>query len=237
MVPYSLLHPVSSVCFEGKTHFSASRDLSFARSKYFKLPEPESCGDVWSIKPPDFSLKLYRSLSVPQRKERKTNVNLSVAQPSEAKRKSRIFLTYGLHESNRRKEPPKFITSYRPPDAAESELMFVKTGKYPSEPYKNPKPHNFRPVRFWKHNHNIFNLIYMYIHIIRSSKSSQRRHQSEHKEQWSLCGCNVQFKHKVVLNTKQQTREGNLTTLWFELFISAWWDPSRHCKHLWERSW
>lgn len=151
MVPYSLLHPLSSVCFEGKIHFSASQDLSFARSKYFKLPETESRGDMWSINPPDFSLKLYRSLSVPQRKERKTNLNLSVPQPSEAKRKTGIFLPYVLHESNRRKDSPKFITSYKPRDAVESELMFVKTGKYPSEPYKNPKPHNFRRVSFWKH--------------------------------------------------------------------------------------
>ncbi|KAI9533137.1 hypothetical protein NQZ68_025531 [Dissostichus eleginoides] len=46
----------------------------------------------------------------------------------------------------RREESPKFLTSYRPPDSLESELMFVKTGKYLCGPYKNPKPHNFRPL-------------------------------------------------------------------------------------------
>lgn len=151
MAPYSLLHPLSSVRFESKIHFCASQDLSFARSKYFKFPETESRGDVWSIQPPDFSPKLYRSLSVPQKKERKANLNLSVPQPSETRRKTGLYLPNVLLESNKRKNPPKFITSYRPPDALESELMFVKTGKYPSEPYKNPKPYNFRPVSFWKH--------------------------------------------------------------------------------------
>lgn len=184
MLSYSLLDPLSSVCFEGKSHFSASQDLSLARSKYFKLPETESRGGVRSIKPPDFSLKLYRSVSVPQRKERKANVN---PQRREAKRKTQIMLPCVLHESNRRKETPKFIVSYRPPDAGESELMFVKTGKYLSEPYKNPKPHNFRPV------------------IIHTSRSSQKRVSTK---SWSWCGCYVQFKHKVVINTKQQTRGG-----------------------------
>uniref|UniRef100_A0A3Q3IVE5 Uncharacterized protein n=1 Tax=Monopterus albus TaxID=43700 RepID=A0A3Q3IVE5_MONAL len=95
-------------------------------------------------KPPDFSPKLYRSLSVPQKEVRKTN--LPVLQPSEAKRKTGIYLPNALHESTKRKHPPKFITSYRPPDALESELMFVKTGKYSCEPHKNPKPYNFRPL-------------------------------------------------------------------------------------------
>lgn len=146
MIPYGLLHPLSSVRFEEKIQFSASQDLSLARSKWFTLPETESRGDVWSIKPPDFSLKLYRSLSVPQKKERKPHPNLAVSQPSETKWRTGISLPNVLHESHKRKDSPKFITSYRPPDALESELMFVKRGKYPSGPFKNYKPHNFRPL-------------------------------------------------------------------------------------------
>ncbi|XP_074508995.1 putative uncharacterized protein C7orf78 homolog [Sebastes fasciatus] len=146
MAPYSLLHPLSSVSFEEKIQFSASQHLSVARGKWFTLPETEIHSDVWSIKPPDFSLKLYRSLSVPQKKERKTYSNLTVAQPSETKRRTGIFLPTVLYESHQREESPKFIRSYRPPDALESELMFVKTGKYLSGPYKNPKPHDFRPL-------------------------------------------------------------------------------------------
>ncbi|XP_023249173.1 uncharacterized protein LOC111644514 [Seriola lalandi dorsalis] len=144
MAPYGLLHPLPSVCFEGKIQFSASQDLRLARSKYFKLPETEIKSDVWSIKPPDFSLKLYRSLSVPQEKERKTTVE--VPQTTETKRRTGIFLPNVLDQSYKRKDNPKFITLYRPPDPLETELMFVRTGKYLSEPYKNPKPHNFRPL-------------------------------------------------------------------------------------------
>ncbi|XP_062279131.1 uncharacterized protein si:dkey-30e9.6 [Scomber scombrus] len=146
MVPYGLLHPLSSVCFEDKIQFSASQDVYFARSKWFTLPEAESRGDVWSIKPPDFSLKLYRSLSIPQKKERKPCVNPAVSQPSETKRRIGIFLPNILHENHKRKDSPKFITSYRPPDALASELMFVKKGKYPSGHFKNHKLHNFRPL-------------------------------------------------------------------------------------------
>ncbi|KAK9514309.1 hypothetical protein VZT92_027785 [Zoarces viviparus] len=146
MVPDSLLHPLSRVCFEDKIKFSASQRLSFARSKWFTLPETESHSDVWSIKPPDFSLKLYRSLSDPQRKERKTHSNPDVPRLSETKKTTGIFLPNVVHESHRREEPPKFITSYRPAGALESELMFVKSGKYLCGPYRNPKPHDFRPL-------------------------------------------------------------------------------------------
>lgn len=152
MAPQSLLHPLSSFCFEEKTKFSASQNLSFARSKWFALPETQSQSDVGSIKPPDFSLKLYRSVSVPQKKEkRKTHSNLTVPQPYETKRRTGVFLPEVLHEKYHSEDPPKFTTSHRPPDAQEYELTFVKTGKYPSGPYKNPKPHNFRPVSVCKH--------------------------------------------------------------------------------------
>ncbi|XP_053288971.1 uncharacterized protein si:dkey-30e9.6 [Pleuronectes platessa] len=160
MAPCGLLDPLPLVSFERKAQFSASRALSLARSKYFKLPETESRQvDVWSIKPPDFSLKLYRSLSVPRRKERKT---LTAPANRQTTRTSGIFLPDVSRESNKRNDRVKFITSHRPrvaleselkfitshrpPDALESELKFVRTGKFPSEPYVNPRPHNFRPL-------------------------------------------------------------------------------------------
>ncbi|TKS82607.1 hypothetical protein D9C73_016716 [Collichthys lucidus] len=147
MAPYSLMHPLSSVCFEEKIKFSASQNLSLARSKWFTLPEIESHVDTWSIKPPDFSLKLYRSVSDPQKKERRTHSNISEPQRGETKRRPGTFLPKVLHESYQRSEdPPKFIASYRPSDALQSDLMFVKAGKYPTGPYKNPKPHDFRPL-------------------------------------------------------------------------------------------
>uniref|UniRef100_A0A3Q1EU68 Si:dkey-30e9.6 n=1 Tax=Acanthochromis polyacanthus TaxID=80966 RepID=A0A3Q1EU68_9TELE len=127
--------------------FTASQELSFTRSTFFKLAETESQSNVWSIKPPDFSLKLYRCMSGSQKKEGKTKTKLTVPQCGETKRRTGIFLPNVVHVNPERKDPPKFITSYRALDALESELMFVKTGKYNSGPYKNPKPHNFRPTR------------------------------------------------------------------------------------------
>ncbi|XP_070691005.1 putative uncharacterized protein C7orf78 homolog [Pempheris klunzingeri] len=146
MAPRSLFHPLSSVRFEDKTRFSADQHLSFARSKWFTLPETESGGDMWSIAPPDFSVKLYRSLSLPREKERKTHSNPAGPQPGGTKWTTGTFLTKVLHESYHKEGPAKFVTCYRPPDALECELMFVKAGKHPSGPYRNPKPHDFRPL-------------------------------------------------------------------------------------------
>uniref|UniRef100_A0A3B5ACK7 Si:dkey-30e9.6 n=1 Tax=Stegastes partitus TaxID=144197 RepID=A0A3B5ACK7_9TELE len=120
--------------------FSASQDLSFTRSKCFKRPETENQSDVWSIKPPDFSMKLYRRLSVPLKKVK------PAPQCGGTKRRTGVFPPHVALVNPERKDPPKFITSYKPPDALESERMFVKTGKYNAGPYENPKPHNFRPL-------------------------------------------------------------------------------------------
>uniref|UniRef100_UPI003AAF436A putative uncharacterized protein C7orf78 homolog n=1 Tax=Centroberyx gerrardi TaxID=166262 RepID=UPI003AAF436A len=147
MTPRSQLDPLSSVCFDRKTLFSASQDLALSRSKCLTFPESENQVDVWSIKPPDFSPKLYRCLTVPQKKSRNTRPDLAMPPPSETERRlEKRAVPKFLLESHKRTDAPEFVTSYRPPDASESRLMFVKTGTYPSGPYKNPKPHNFRPL-------------------------------------------------------------------------------------------
>ncbi|XP_051263612.1 uncharacterized protein si:dkey-30e9.6 [Dicentrarchus labrax] len=179
MAPYTSLHPLPSVSFEEKIQFSASQRLSLARSKWFTLPVTDSRSDAWSVKPPDFSLKLYKSLSVPQKKARKTHPDPAVAQPGDLKRRAGIFLPKVLHESYLREDPPQFITSYRPPDALGSELMFVKTGKYPSGPYRNPKPHDFRPldedlpdiVTTYERDPGNLNLKLKHMDVIRTTKS------------------------------------------------------------------
>lgn len=146
MIPTKLLQPLSSVSFERQTQFAACQDLSFARNKYFRLRNTDRKCDVQSIGPPDFSVKLYSSLSTSEIRERKKNIKLVAPQPKEMKRRYQTFLPNSLSSCPKRKEPPKFITSHRPPDALETELMFVKIGKYHSGTYKNHKPHDFRPV-------------------------------------------------------------------------------------------
>ncbi|KAM3613863.1 uncharacterized protein V6R79_006107 [Siganus canaliculatus] len=137
-----VLCSLSSVCFEDQLKFSASRHLSSARSKWFKIPETESQSDTWGIKPPDFSVKLYRSLEPPQKKGRRTHSNKVAPRGGDSK----IFLPRVLPERRQRKDAPDFITSHRPPDAVEAEMMFVRTGKYGSGPYRDHKPHDFRPL-------------------------------------------------------------------------------------------
>nr|XP_046255015.1 uncharacterized protein si:dkey-30e9.6 isoform X2 [Scatophagus argus] len=146
MAPCGFLNPLSSFRFEDKIKFSASQHLSFARSKWFTIHETESQSDERSIKPPDFSLKLYRSLTVPPKRETKAHSKVAVPRHNETKRGTGTFLPKVLHERHHREETAEFITSFRCPDTLECDLKFVKTGKYPSGPYKNPKPHNFRPL-------------------------------------------------------------------------------------------
>ncbi|KAF4086229.1 hypothetical protein AMELA_G00104120 [Ameiurus melas] len=48
-------------------------------------------------------------------------------------------------KQDQKRNIPVFITSYKPPGLLELQLQFVKLGQFPSRPYKNLKPHNFRP--------------------------------------------------------------------------------------------
>lgn len=205
MAPYSLSQPLSSVSFEEKMKFSASQSLSFARSKWFALPQTESQSVVWSIKPPDFSLKLYRSLSDPQKKDRNTHSNPVVLHNNETKRRTGVLLPKILHESYQRENPPKFITSYKPPDALESELMFVKTGKFPSGSYKNPKPHDFRQVRLCEQKE--LNALYLLLYVChpyleQEGKASIFTLISPWRAAPNSVLCNVLFYHKMAINTK-----------------------------------
>lgn len=139
----TFLPPLSSVSFEDKIKFSASQDLALARSKLLISSETENQSDKVGMRPPDFSVRFYKSLKVPQRKDKKMPSN--VARPQQTKR-TRIVIPKILHSSYQMEEPRKFITHYKPPDILEAELRFVRTGKFPAASYKNPKPHDFRPV-------------------------------------------------------------------------------------------
>lgn len=144
MFPRGLLQPLHSVSFERKIQFSAGEDLSFMRSEYLKLRDAERRREAQSVRPPDFSVKLYSCVS--HKTGRHTHLKAVGPQPSETKRRHGHFLTNLLSSSPTRTDPPEFITAHRPPDALQTELMFVQAGKHPCGTYRNPKPHNFRPV-------------------------------------------------------------------------------------------
>ncbi|XP_007232402.2 uncharacterized protein si:dkey-30e9.6 [Astyanax mexicanus] len=129
----------TSIHFNRKLLFSANQKFISSRGhRLSRLNTTASQTDLWNIKPPDFTPKLYRSLSLPQIKKK----TLDPAIPRESLRQTSLFLLPNLEK---KMTEPSFIRSYKAPDLLESQLLFVKSGQYPNLPYKNPKPHNFRP--------------------------------------------------------------------------------------------
>ncbi|XP_068425272.1 putative uncharacterized protein C7orf78 homolog [Clinocottus analis] len=203
MVPYSLLQPRSSVSFEDKLKFSTIQRLSLARSKLFTVPETDSHSSARSIEPLDYSLKLYKSPSDPRNKEKKRRSNLAAPRLCETMKRTSISLPNVKHEGDKSEVSPKFITSYRPPDALDTKLMFLKAGKHLAGPYKNPEPNYFRlldenlPDIVTTHEKDPGNLNFKLKHldIIRTagseSDSSSRDTQEEvkHKTGKAYMGC------------------------------------------------
>ncbi|KAL2777302.1 uncharacterized protein WCI35_015367 [Daubentonia madagascariensis] len=96
--------------------------------------------NIWEIKPPDFSYKLYTSLRFPE---------ISRTIKEEQRRKKSNFAEAMVYLPSIRNHPkkaisPKFITTFPHLDSHKAKLMFVKGGKYPTGVYVNPKPHDFR---------------------------------------------------------------------------------------------
>ncbi|KAK0136099.1 hypothetical protein N1851_028013 [Merluccius polli] len=150
--------PISSDRFDRKLLFSVRQDLAAERSRCrISLAGSEAQSpvvDVWSIQAPDFSPKLYRSLSGP-RSDRGFNRRPQAVSSGDTEKTPGQDVSKVLHvkrvvadilrEAGSRRELRRFTTSYKPPDALQAELMFVKLGKFPpSGPYRNPKPHDFR---------------------------------------------------------------------------------------------
>lgn len=147
MCSAELLDTKKSFTFSKQQLFTVNKNLLTAHGHTRILPKvtANKC-DMWKIKPPDFSPKLYCTLNVPR-------IKIKTLDPTEllygGARK-----TYNLDKVPRtmfQKEQKKiikraFITSYKPPDLLELELQFVKLGQFPKDLYQNPKLHNFRPV-------------------------------------------------------------------------------------------
>ncbi|XP_035267773.1 uncharacterized protein si:dkey-30e9.6 isoform X2 [Anguilla anguilla] len=138
------LYSPASVCFEKKTIFSASRDLASVRSRGFVHLEKAKDTDVWAVKAPDFSPKLYSHLHLPRKKKENRSPPLFISDSQEmlfrVKRPAQIVLP----EISQSRELPAFTLRYQPPGGLESKLAFVKKGKYPSTAYSDPKPYDFR---------------------------------------------------------------------------------------------
>ncbi|XP_075901907.1 putative uncharacterized protein C7orf78 homolog [Nelusetta ayraudi] len=135
--------PLTSIRFEDKIKFSASQDLALARRKWINRGDRVNQSHELSSRPPDFSIRLFKCLKVPQSRDEKMLSNSSKPRRTKA---TQTVVPVVLQTRQRKEEPRKFITRYRPPDTLEVELRFVRNGKFPAAPYKNPEPHDFRPL-------------------------------------------------------------------------------------------
>lgn len=137
-------HNEPSFRFDRKTTFSASKSLADIRSKSFVYPETVPDYSIWSRKAPDFSPKLYRSLNLPRNTRESKQAAPKMTNSSGKLDIVEEIKTTILPEIVQKKESPKFIAKFKPPDPQEARIMFVKTGKFPTAGYKDPKPHDFR---------------------------------------------------------------------------------------------
>ncbi|KAM9650808.1 uncharacterized protein C7orf78 homolog [Trichechus inunguis] len=134
-----------SCIFAKSLQYSAQQGLNSKWKKdVMQSPQSDQKVNIWEIKPPDFSYKLYTSLRSPE----KTSKNIK-----KERRKTRSnFPETILHLPSIKNDPkksisPKFITTFAHLDSYKAKIMFVKTGKYPNGVYLNPKPHDFRQYR------------------------------------------------------------------------------------------
>ncbi|XP_060744923.1 uncharacterized protein si:dkey-30e9.6 [Tachysurus vachellii] len=156
--PYmDLVHKVSvteikdserSFTFNRKLLFTASQNVITSRSRIHKLLLPKAADrhrDLWEIKPPDFSPKLYCTLNLPRIKKKTLDSAILKEGLEELSQSLDIMPPVMESKQEKNRNIPVFVKSYKPPALLDLQLQFVKFGQFPRDPYKNPKPHNFRP--------------------------------------------------------------------------------------------
>ncbi|XP_075862295.1 putative uncharacterized protein C7orf78 homolog [Microcebus murinus] len=105
--------------------------------------QPPQCAtkvNVWEIKPPDFSYKLYTSLGFPK-------ISSRTLKEEQKRKKSNVperIVDLPSIRNHPKKAISKFVTTFPHLDSHRAQLMFVKGGKYPRGVYVDPKPHDFR---------------------------------------------------------------------------------------------
>ncbi|XP_030059337.1 putative uncharacterized protein C7orf78 homolog [Microcaecilia unicolor] len=131
-----------------KVKFSASLNLNIERNKHFQQPHSVPEVDLWKRKPPDFSIQLFRSLRLSKnskdsvvKREALSRSSLKLLEPVKELHKISEACFPSL---TRKPQPERFLTRFQHVGPYEAKLMFVKNGKYSSDAYKDPKPHDFR---------------------------------------------------------------------------------------------
>lgn len=127
--------------FTRQVQFSANKKLAVERSNNFTIPKPIPEQNIWKKKPPDFSLRLYKSLNLPRRsEENKVKETLK-------KNVMEVIRDAPPPPREKSKEPDRFLTRFKPMEPIEASISYVKNGVYPKDKYKDPRPHDFRQVR------------------------------------------------------------------------------------------
>ncbi|XP_056374318.1 uncharacterized protein LOC130272494 isoform X2 [Hyla sarda] len=130
--------------FPQQLKFCANENLTVKRSENFMIPKTVLEPNIWKKKPPDFSVRLYRSLNLPRRSEEncaKERKNVNQIPTKNVMEAMRDAPPPALQKS---KEPKRFLTRFKPLDPLGGSIIYVKEGLYPKEKYKDPQPHDFR---------------------------------------------------------------------------------------------
>lgn len=146
-----------SFTFSRKLLFTANQNLITSRSRNHTLLFPAATirhTDLWDVKPPDFSPKLYRTLNLPRIKKKALDPAILREGLEELSQSIEFKPLLMQPKQEQKSNTPVFIRSHKPPGLLELQLQFVKLGQFPSGPYKNPKPHNFRPVSLQRAYHS-----------------------------------------------------------------------------------
>ncbi|XP_053324160.1 uncharacterized protein LOC128497947 [Spea bombifrons] len=133
--------------FARQLQFTANENLAVERSDHFVKPRFMPEQDIWKKRPPDFSVKLYKSLHLPRKlvevdKRGKKHTNKMEA-PKQGN-SLQVIPDDQLPNIMRKEKFPKFQTKFKHVGQFEDALMVVKNGQYPKDKYKDPKLHDFR---------------------------------------------------------------------------------------------
>ncbi|XP_075684885.1 putative uncharacterized protein C7orf78 homolog [Rhinoderma darwinii] len=129
--------------FSRQAKFNAKEKLAVERSNNFVFANPIPEHNIWK-KPPDFSVRLYKSQNLPRRlegydmKERR-NINQILK-----KKEMEVIKDAPPPPLKKSKEPERFLTRFKPMEPFEANILYVKNGVYPKDQFKDPKPHDFR---------------------------------------------------------------------------------------------
>ncbi|KAM4689417.1 uncharacterized protein C7orf78 homolog [Discoglossus pictus] len=134
-----------SYLFANQVGYTANESLTFERSKTLVKPRDIPESDIWIKKPPDFSVKLYKSFKMPRKSDAidENHQRKKIQLYKKANELQRIEDNH-LPILVKKEELNKFQTKFKNVGPFEASLMFVKNGVYPKDKYKDPKPHDFR---------------------------------------------------------------------------------------------